>query len=129
MRATAGVALALALALAGCGAAPTVSAPSPPVTGLVVAIHYSGAVNTIQVSGAAEASGRRFGPWTLPATTLTPGATVGFIFDASDGGSAMICAESRDAFGVRIDIACGLFPIRANQVMNGALTLESGSGR
>jgi hypothetical protein len=125
MRATAGV--ALALALAGCGAAPPPPVSPPPVTGLVVAINYGGNVSTIQISGAAEASGRHFGPWSLSARTLTSGATVGFIFDPSDGGSAMICAESRDAFGNRIDVACGLFPIRANQVENGSLTLDGGT--
>jgi hypothetical protein len=114
-------ALTLVAALAACSAPP----PAPaPVTGLVVAIHYRGDVATISVSGAAEASGRRFGPFILSSDTLTSGATVGFIFDASDGGSAMICAESRDPTGQSIDYACGIFPVRANQVMNGTLSLH-----
>jgi hypothetical protein len=116
------VALALTVALAGCGAASPPTAPAP-VTGLVVAILYSGDVASIKVSGAAEASGRHFGPWTLSSQTLTSGATVGFIFDPSDGGSAMICAETRDPNGQLIDVACGLFPVRAGEVMNGSLTL------
>jgi hypothetical protein len=117
--------LGLALVLAGCSAAPP-AATTQPVTGVVVAIDYSGNVATIDVSGAAEASGRRFGPWRLSAATLSPGATVGFLFDATDGGSAMICAESRDAQGQRIDATCNLFPVRADQIVNGELKLDSG---
>ena len=109
------------LTLAGCGGA---SPATPAVTGLVVAIRYFGDVATVDVSGAAEASGRHFGPWSLPSSSLASGGTVGFIFDPSDGGSAMICADSRDAQGNTLDMTCGMFPVRAGEVMNGALTLH-----
>ena len=117
-------AVVAAIAVAGCAAPP---APAPPVTGLVVAIDYSGDVATVSVSGAAEASGRHFGPWRLSSASLASGATVGFIFDEADGGSAMICAQSRDASGNTIDMTCDLFPVRAGEVMTGTLTLHDGS--
>ena len=125
MRAAVAAAVVVAaLGLAGCAAPPPAT---PAVTGLVVAIDYAGDVATVSVSGAAEASGRHFGPWRLSSSSLTSGGTVGFIFDESDGGSAMICAQSRDGNGNSIDMTCDLFPVRAGEVMTGTLTLNDGS--
>ena len=116
---------ALALAaclLGGCGGA-------APLTGVVVAIDYDDGAARIEVSGAAEASGRRFGPWSLTRDQLASGGTVGFVFGADDAGSAMICAQSFDDDDDTLDYDCGDFDVRAGEVTHGQIALGSSSAR
>lgn len=115
------VALLAATALAGCGSKPA------PVTGLVVTIDYSGDVARITVSGAAETTGRRFGPWSLGADQLTSGGTVGFLFDAADAGTAMICAQTFDSNGNNRDFNCATYDILAGAVTDGTLSMDGSS--
>jgi hypothetical protein len=126
MRALAVAPLAVALlalsALAGCGGKPA------PVTGLVVAIDYSGDVARIDVSGAAETTGRQFGPWSLTADQLTSGGTVGFIFDAADAGTAMVCAQTFDRDGNDRDFDCGTYDLVADSVTDGTLAMDGSDG-
>jgi hypothetical protein len=122
LAALAAVTMVAAILLAGCGAAPS-TMTSPPVTGLVVTVNYEGEVATVELNGAA-ATGRRFGPWTLPTAKLASGGTVGFVFDPSDAGSALICAQSRNREGLTLDVQCQTFVVRADEVVNGALSLR-----
>jgi hypothetical protein len=117
------VALGLAIGLAGCSGSP------PPVTGLVVAIDYDGAVATVAVTGAALATGRHFGPYQLSTASLASGGTVGLVFDPSDAGDASICAEARDAAGNRLDFVCQQFAVQAGAVGNGTIRLRSPAGQ
>lgn len=109
---------AVVCGLAGCGGKPA------PVTGLVVTIDYSGDVDHLAVSGAAEATGRRFGPWTLSTAQLTSGGTVGFIFDPADAGSAMVCAQTFDHDGNDRAFNCGSYDILADTVTDGTLAMD-----
>jgi hypothetical protein len=109
--------LMLALWLAAAGGCDGKS----PVTGLVVAIDYGGNVKRIEVSGTAETSGRNFGPWSLTSDELVSGGTVGFVFDASDAGSAMICAQTFDDNEIAQDFDCETFTVLAGQVSDGSI--------
>jgi hypothetical protein len=120
------IAIGCAAAL-GCSA--PVPAPAPMVTGLVIAIDYTGQIATISVGGSAEASGRRFGPWTLDTNTLVSGGTVGFVFDPSDAGGAMVCATARDSFHNTLDVDCNVFQVRPDQVVDGMLSLDGNHTR
>ena len=117
--------LLLALWLAAVGGC---DGKSPPVTGLVIAIDYDGNVARIEVSGAAETTGRLFGPWSLTSDELVSGGTVGFVFDASDAGSAMICAQTFDDNGNAQDFDCETFTVLAGQISDGSIDLTGNSG-
>lgn len=118
-------ALWLAVAVAGCGGSGSSTAPLPSTTGLVVAIQYPGRdVHDLSISGATVLTARHFGPYVLAASTLPSGGTVGFVFDPSDAGDAMVCGTARDAIGMVDSTACDLFKVRAEQVMQGTLVLQ-----
>jgi hypothetical protein len=91
------------------------------VTGLVVTIDYDGDVARVEVSGAAETTGRQFGPWSLTSQQLVSGGTVGFVFDASDAGSAMICAQTFDSSDTAQDFDCEVFDVRADETTDGTI--------
>jgi hypothetical protein len=103
-------------ALAGCGG------KAAPVTGLIVAIDYSGDVARIAVSGAAETTGRRFGPWSLTSDQLASGGTVGFVFAPGDAGMAMICAQTFDSNDNPRDFDCEMFDVLAGEVTDGSIS-------
>ncbi len=114
--------LALVVAAAtGCGS------QSPPVTGLVIAIDYDGNVKRIEVSGAAETTGRLFGPWSLTSDQLVSGGTVGFVFDPSDAGGAMICAQTFDDDDNAKDFDCETFTVLAGQITGGSIDFTGSS--
>lgn len=116
------VALAAAGLAAGCGAPADSSAPT---TGLVVAVHYDpDHVHELMLRGATAMTGRKFGPYVLSDDQLPPGGTVGFVFDASDEGSVLVCGDARDDGGNVLASDCDQFDVRADLVSHGDLTLR-----
>jgi hypothetical protein len=118
-------ALAAALLLAGCGSSSTGSdALQPPATGLVLAVHYDHTnVSNLTFSGATYASQRKFGPYNVAETSMPSDHTVGFVFDPTDAGRAMICGESRDDTGRVLETNCDTYAIRSDNVTHDDLTL------
>jgi len=125
MRASALAALAAAAALAGCGSSPSAGASMPPATtGLVLTLHFSRYnVQAVSLSGATYKTSRRFGPYVVDENDLPRDSTVGFVFDAGDAGTAMVCGESHDFSGQTVQQGCDTFDIIAAQVTQGSLTL------
>jgi hypothetical protein len=115
--------LVIAAVAASCG-----GGKSGPVTGLVVTIDYDGDVARVEVSGAAETTGRQFGPWSLTSQQLVSGGTVGFVFDAGDAGSAMICAQTFDSSDNAQDFDCEVFDVRADETTDGTIDFTGVSG-
>ncbi len=114
--------LALAL-LAGCAGAGSSGAP-PPTTGLVLSLHFDHTdVLQVALSGATSATARRFGPYLVAVSALPRDGTVGFVFDASDAGTAMVCGESRDVTGQVLASGCDTFDVVGDEVTHGSLTL------
>jgi hypothetical protein len=122
-------AVAFALVVAGCaGAGSDGSGTLDATTGLVLALHFDHSnVESVALSGATAATSRRFGPYVVSEDDLPRNGTVGFVFDASDAGSAMICGDSHDATGNVLSSGCDTFDIVSGQVGNGTLTLYSSS--
>jgi len=123
------VTIVLAIFLAGCATGVAAGGDNipPGTTGLVVEIDYSGDVASVEISGAAESTGRVFGPYTLSTAKLGSGDTVGLVFDRSDAGGAMVCAQSRRSDGRTLDSSCGMFNVRAGEISHGSLQLEDRS--
>lgn len=118
MRALAALAL---VALAGCDSG---SGPPLPSTGLVLTLHFDHyQVQTVSLSGATFSSSRQFGPFVVAEDNLPRDSTVGFVFDADDAGTAMICGESHDDHGSVIQQGCDSYDIIAAAVTKGSLTL------
>lgn len=114
--------LVLALVAAGCGGSDAPTLPS--TTGLVVTIDYPGHdIQDVSVSGATTVSSRHFGPYVLSSSTLPSGGSVGFVFDPTDAGDAMVCATTRDNVGSTDATGCDMFRVRAQQITQGTLTL------
>ena len=126
MRAAA--ALAVLACLAGCaGSASDGSGGNgtpPPTTGLVLTLHFTHYnVKAVSLSGATYATSRRFGPYVVAEDDLPRDSTVGFVFDASDEGTAMVCGESYGDTGTVLAQGCDTFDIIGAQVTHGSLTL------
>ncbi len=117
-------AVAVALAVAGCASAGSDgSAALDATTGLVLALHFDHSnVESVALSGATAAA-RRFGPYVVSENDLPRDSTVGFVFDASDAGMAMVCGESHDSSGNVLSSGCDTFAIVGDEVENGTLTL------
>ena len=126
--------LAAALLVVGCAGATTDASGLPATTGLVLSLHFDHTdVDSVALSGATSATARRFGPYVVSEDDLPKNSTVGFVFDASDAGSAMVCGESHDSSGNVLASGCDTFDIVSGQVEDGALTMwdsnpGSGSG-
>ena len=119
MRALAALGLAL-VALTGCDGQP----PPLPSTGLVLTLHFNHyQVDTVSLSGSTFTTSRRFGPYVVAEDDLPRDSSVGFVFDAGDAGSAMICGESHDGSGNVLQQGCDTFDIIAAAVTEGSLTL------
>ncbi|HEY2743258.1 MAG TPA: hypothetical protein VGL86_01490 [Polyangia bacterium] len=119
-----------ALALAGCaaGAANDGSGGLDATTGLVLSLHFDHTnVQSVALSGATSSTARRFGPYVVSEDDLPRNSTVGFVFDAGDAGSAMICGESHDTNGNTLASGCDTFDIVSDKVENGTLTLLDAS--
>jgi hypothetical protein len=80
-------------------------------------------VQTVSMSGSTFTSSRRFGPYVVTEDDLPRDSTVGFVFDATDAGTAMICGESHDNSGQVMQAGCDTFDIIAAAVTKGSLTL------
>lgn len=121
----AALALAAVAWLAGCGSTTGDGTSMPPATtGLVLTLHFSHYnVQAVSLSGATYATSRRFGPYVVAEDDLPRDSTVGFVFDASDEGTAMVCGESRDNTGAIMAQGCDTFDILGKQVTHGSLTL------
>jgi len=122
----AALALAAVAWLAGCGSSSSSDGSSmpPATTGLVLTLHFSHYnVKAVSLSGATYTSSRRFGPYVVAEDDLPRDSTVGFVFDASDEGTAMVCGESRDDTGTVLAQGCDTFDIIGKQVTHGSLTL------
>ena len=118
-------AVALLVTVAGCASASDGSSMTPPpTTGLVLELHFDH-TNVMQVAltGSTSATSRRFGPYVVAEKALPHDSTVGFVFDGSDAGTAMICAESHDVSGKVLASGCDTFDVVSAQVTQGALTL------
>ncbi|HEX6838883.1 MAG TPA: hypothetical protein VF334_20030 [Polyangia bacterium] len=124
----AALALAAVACLAGCAgsAANTSGDMAPAATGLVLTLHFSHYnVKAVSLSGATYATSRRFGPYVVAEDDLSSrDSTVGFVFDPSDEGTAMVCGESRGDTGTVLAQGCDTFDIIAQQVTHGSLTLN-----
>jgi hypothetical protein len=119
------VALAALVALAGCGTSGDGNQPPPPATGLVLTLHFDHTdVEAVALSGSTFATSRRFGPYVVAENALPRDSTVGFVFDPTDEGTAMICGESHDGNGNVMQSACDTFDIIGGQVTKGSLTLS-----
>jgi hypothetical protein len=121
------LAVAVAFVLAGCAGAATDGTSSNGTiepTGLVLSLHFDRSnVHEIAFSGATSVSARRFGPYVVAEDDLPRDGTVGFVFDASDAGSAMICGESHDSTGKVLASGCDTFDVVEGNVEHGSLTL------
>ena len=116
--------VAAVVALSACGSSSDASQPPPP-TGLVLSLHFDHTnVEAVTLSGATFASSRRFGPYVVAEGDLPRDSTVGFVFDAGDEGTAMVCAQSHDVAGNMLQSGCDTFDIVAAQVTKGSLTLS-----
>ena len=125
MRAPALAALVGAALIAGCGASPSAGGDlTAATTGLVLTLHFSRYnVQTVSLSGATYTTSRRFGPYVVNENDLPRDSTVGFVFDPSDAGTAMVCGESRDFSGQTMQQGCDTFNVVADDVTHGSLTL------
>jgi len=120
--------LAAVVALAGCGSSSDASQPPPPTTGLVLSLHFDHwNVEAVTLSGATFASSRRFGPYVVAESALPRDSTVGFVFDPSDEGTAMVCGQSHDDSGNLMQSGCDTFDIVSATVTKGSLTLSDPS--
>ena len=121
------LAVAALVALAGCGNGSGGSGSDgmpPATTGLVLTLHYTRYnVQAVSLSGATYKTSRRFGPYVVAQDDLPRDSTVGFVFDASDEGTAMVCGESRDDNGNVLGQGCDTFDIIGKEVTHGSLTL------
>lgn len=120
--------LLAALVVTGCGAAANGSAPAdmmpPPPTGLVLALHYHHSeVVEVSLSGATYTSQRKFGPYVVAEKSMPSDDTVGFVFDPSDAGRAMICGETHDVTGHVLATGCATFSVRSQSINHDDLTL------
>ncbi|MCU1277042.1 MAG: hypothetical protein JWM53_588 [bacterium] len=112
------------VAVTGCGASDGSGSTPPPPTGLVLALHFDHTdVMQVALNGATYATSRHFGPYLVAEKALPRDSTVGFVFDASDAGTAMVCAESHDLVGKVLASACDTFDIVGAEVTHGSLTL------
>ena len=57
-------------------------------------------------------------------SSLPRDSTVGFVFDASDEGTAMVCGESHDLSGMVLAAGCDTFDVVSAEVTHGSLTLN-----
>lgn len=132
MRAARAAAIALALAacfaLAGCaGAATDGTGTIAATTGLVIQLHFDHTnVHEVALSGATYTTSRKFGPYIVNENDLPHDSTVGFVFDASDAGMAMICGETHDSSGKVLASGCDTFDVVGGQVEDDTLTLWDG---
>ncbi|MCU1277164.1 MAG: hypothetical protein JWM53_710 [bacterium] len=129
MRALVAVAVVVVTAAAGCGATPsdtTTTDPAAAPTGLVLSLRFDH-TNVMQValSGATATTARRFGPYVVAEKALPRDATVGLVFDASDAGTAMVCADARDVSGTVLETGCDTFNVVSAQVTHDQLWLDS----
>jgi hypothetical protein len=116
-------ALTLALLVVGCGGSSSSSLPS--TTGLVVTIEYPGhSIHDLSISGATVVTSRHFGPYTVAASALPSGGSVGFVFDPTDAGDAMVCATAHDSVGMVDSTGCDMFKVHAEQIAQGTLVLQ-----
>jgi hypothetical protein len=123
--------LAVLVAVAGCAGVNDGSGTTPPpTTGLVLELHFDH-TNVMQVAltGATYATSRHFGPYVVAEKALPRDSTVGFVFDDSDAGTAMICAESHDVTGKVLASGCDTFDVVSAQVTQGSLTLYASNPR
>ena len=124
-----GLALAAALSLGGCAGASSdgSGSASAATTGLVITLHFDHTnVHEVQLTGATYTTSRKFGPYIVDEDNLPHDSTVGFVFDASDAGTAMICGESHDSSGHVLASGCDTFDVVAGDVQDGSLTLWNG---
>jgi hypothetical protein len=128
MRRAALLLVAAACALAGCAAASDGSGGGadmlePPATGLVLALDYNHRdVVEVSLSGATYSSQRKFGPYVVSEQAMPSDNTVGFVFDESDAGRAMICGETHDVTGHVLSSGCDTFSIRSDSINHDNLT-------
>ncbi len=117
--------VAALVALAGCGGTASDGGNMPAATtGLVLTLHYTRYnVQAVSLSGSTYATSRRFGPYVVAQSDLPRDSTVGFVFDAGDAGTAMVCGESHDDTGTLLAQGCDTFDIIGAQVTHGSLTL------
>lgn len=127
--------VAALVAAAGCAAATDSTSGSadmlePPSTGLVLALHYHHTnVVEVSLSGATYTSQRKFGPYVVSEKSMPSDDTVGFVFDESDAGRAMICGETHDFSGHVLANGCDTFSVRSQSVNHDDLTLYDVSTR
>jgi hypothetical protein len=122
----AALALAAVAWLAGCAGSTSGGSGSmpPATTGLVLTLHFTHYnVKAVSLSGATYTTSRRFGPYVVAEDDLPRDSTVGFVFDASDEGTAMVCGESRGDTGTVLAQGCDTFDIIGAEVTHGSLTL------
>ncbi|MCU1278489.1 MAG: hypothetical protein JWM53_2035 [bacterium] len=117
--------LAASIAVCGCsGSGSDTVTPPPPPTGLVLALHFDHTnVMQVQLDGATMTTSRRFGPYMVAEKALPRDGTVGFVFDPSDAGMAMVCAESHDFTGQVLQSGCDNYDVVSAQVTHDSLTL------
>jgi hypothetical protein len=116
--------LALAFAAAGCAGAASNNGSDGATTGLVLQLHFDHTnVQEVALSGATLSTSRRFGPYVVDENSLPRDSTVGFVFDATDAGMAMICGESHDSSGKVLASGCDTFDVVGGQVEQDSLTL------
>jgi hypothetical protein len=123
----AALAACVALALAGCAGAASdgnAGGTSAQTTGLVIELHFDhNNVHEVALSGATYATSRKFGPYVVDEADLPHDSTVGFVFDAGDAGTAMVCGEAHDSSGKVLASGCDTFDVVADDVQHGSLTL------
>jgi hypothetical protein len=125
----AALALAALAWLSGCAGSATDgssggSSMPPATTGLVLTLHFTHYnVKAVSLSGATYSTSRRFGPYVVAEDDLPRDSTVGFVFDAGDEGTAMVCGESRGNTGTVLGQGCDTFDIIGEEVTHGSLTL------
>jgi hypothetical protein len=104
---------------------PNAPMPMPPTTGAVVTLTYPPEeIATLSLTGT-TASGRQFGPYSLSATQAPSASTVGFVFDPSDAGAAMLCGQANDSKGQARLGSCTSMTLRADAVISAELSMDA----
>jgi hypothetical protein len=97
-------------------------------TGLEIVVRYdSDSVRELSVTGQAA---HPFGPYIVSSSTLRPGGVVSIRLDASDAGTASVCAQARDAGGRVLQVGCGTYDVHPGEIGHGTLDLAAiGTGQ
>ena len=97
--------------------------PQPDQTGLVLKLEYPKRDEILLRVSGTTAAGRMLGPFETTPAQVQPGQTIGLILNESDAGMSMICVEARDDENDVESSGCGMFVIRAREIVKDELKM------